>query len=264
VALALKWPVAGVLVAILITSTMDATGLSTFSALPLLPLTGVLWFFERHSRKSVGLAWGRWSHYALAVLYPLLVIGAVVLVSVAAGAADLAHTQWQKAGTRVGLVALTTILGALLTEEGFFRGWLWASLERAGVGRAKVVLATSAAFALWHWSAIILHTGFDVPAAQVPVFMVNAAVMGVVWGLLRAASGSVLVSSLSHGIWNGLAYGLFSFGTKVGPLGVVHTAVFGPEVGVVGLALNALFAAGLWRWWRARAQPRSSAEMRSS
>ena len=43
---------------------------------------------------------------------------------------------------------------------------------------------------------------------------------------------------------------LFAFGEGVGTLGIEETALFGPEVGVVGLALNFIFAAMLFRWWK--------------
>jgi len=139
---------------------------------------------------------------------------------------------------------------AIVTEEGFFRGWLWASLERAGMKPPAVLIWSSVAFSLWHLSAVSLKTGFDIPGAQIPVFMVNAAVMGAVWGLLRWISGSVIVASLSHGLWNGMDYVFFGFGTKVGALGIKNTALYGPEVGVIGLAFNILFLAALWRWWK--------------
>jgi hypothetical protein len=80
------------------------------------------------------------------------------------------------------------------------------------------------------------------------VYLVNAALMGVVWGLLRWMSGSVVVASLSHGIWNGGAYVFFGFGTRVGALGIEETAIYGPEVGILGLILNGVAAAALWRW----------------
>jgi len=132
------------------------------------------------------------------------------------------------------------------------RSWLFASLARAGQAEGRILLWSSLAFSLWHLSAVSLDTGFDLPAAQIPVFMVNAALMGAVWGLLRLHSGSVVVASVSHGLWNGGAYVLFGFGTKIGALGIRETAVYGPEVGVVGLALNAVFAVALWRWWKGR------------
>ena len=90
--------------------------------------------------------------------------------------------------------------------------------------------------------------GFDLPASQIPVYLVNATVMGAIWGMLRLASGSVLVASVSHAVWNAVNYPLFAFGAKVGKLGVTETAIYGPEVGIVGLIANAVFAAVLWRW----------------
>jgi hypothetical protein len=117
----------------------------------------------------------------------------------------------------------------------------------------SILIWSSIAFSLWHWSAVMLKTGFAPPRGQVPVFMVNAIVMGTVWGLLRWISGSVIVSSVSHGLWNGMAYVFFGFGVKVGALGIKNTGLFGPEVGVLGLAVNLIFAAALWRWWRLRA-----------
>lgn len=248
----LRRPLFGVLVAIAITTAMDASGLSAFSALPLFPLMGLFWYLERLSRPSVGFVWGRWGHYGLATLYPLVVLGVAALIARLAGAVDLAGTDWNKACLNLALVAVSTILVAIVTEEGFFRGWLMASLERAGQAQTGMLVWSSVAFSMWHLSAVSLHTGFDLPAAQIPVFMVNAAVIGAIWGLMRLISGSVIVASVSHGIWNGGAYVLFGFGTKAGALGIHATALYGPEVGVLGLALNLVFAAALWQWWKAR------------
>ena len=251
-ATALRRPILGVLAAIAITTAMDAGGLSAFSALPLFPLMGVFWYFERLSRPSVGFVWGRWSHYGLAVLHPVLVLGLTVLITVVAGAARFGSTDWEKASINLALVGVSTILVAIITEEGFFRGWLWAALERAGQRPRRVLVWSSIAFSLWHLSAVALKTGFDLPARQIPVYLVNVAVIGAIWGMLRSISGSVIVASVSHGVWNGGAYVLFGFGTKVGALGVQETAVFGPEVGAAGLLMNLVFAAALWRWWKAR------------
>ena len=40
----------------------------------------------------------------------------------------------------------------------------------------------------------------------------------------------------------------FGFGTKVGALGITETAIYGPEVGILGLIVNAVFAAALLLW----------------
>ena len=249
---ALRRPIGGVLAAIAITTAMDAGGLSAFSALPLFPLMGLFWYLQRLTRPSVGFVWGRWSDYGLAVLYPVLVLGLTAFITVVAGAARFESTNWGKAWINLALVGVSTILVATVTEEGFFRGWLWASLERAGQKPGGALGWSSIAFSLWHLSAVALKTGFDLPARQIPVYLVNVAVIGAIWGMLRSISGSVIVASVSHGVWNGGAYVLFGFGTKVGALGVQETAVYGPEVGALGLLLNLLFAAALWGWWKAR------------
>jgi membrane protease YdiL (CAAX protease family) len=244
----LRRPILGVLLAIAITTAMDASGLSAFSALPLFPLMALFWYLERMPRREVGFARGEGRHYLLALAYPVVVIGLLALLSSASGAMDVSKTNWRKAALNIALLSLSTLLVAILTEEGFFRGWLWASLERAGVRRSRVLLWSSLAFALWHVSVVTLKTDFNPPPAQVPVFLVNAAFLGAIWGLLRWISGSIIVASVSHGVWNGLAYVLFGFGSRVGALGVKKAALFGPEVGILGLALNVVFFGALWRW----------------
>jgi len=239
-------PLVGTLGAVVITTLMDASGLSVFSALPLLPLGLVLWYWERFSRREMGLVWGRPRDYGLALLYPLVVIGAAAAIALLAGAVDISAVDGNRFFLELTLGVTMGILMLLLTEEGFFRGWLWASLRRSGKTRNQTLVWSSVAFSLWHLSAVTLDTGFDLPVAQIPVFMINALLLGMVWGMLRLASGSVLVASVSHAVWNALAYGLFAYGTKVGALGVEQTSIYGPEVGLVGLALNGAYVTLLW------------------
>jgi len=239
-------PLVGTLAAIAITTAMDANGLSVFSALPLFPLGLLLWYWERFSRQEMGLAWGRPRNYGLALLYPFVVIGAAALIALQAGVVDISATDWKRFW--IELLAGSTVgsLMVLLTEEGFFRGWLWASLGKAGQNQSRVLLWSSLAFTLWHVSAVSLDTGFDLPVKQILIYLPNAFLLGLIWGMLRLISGSAVVAAVSHAVWNGLAYGLFAYGEKVGALGVTETAVYGPEVGYVGLVLNAAFAAWLW------------------
>jgi len=250
---ALRPPLLGVLAAIAVTTSMDATGLTAFSALPLFPLMVVFCYLQHLSRTAIGFTWGRWRHYGIAVFYPLLVLGTLALISVAAGAGSVSTASWRKTLFNIALVTISTALVATLTEEGFFRGWLWASLARVGRRPIHILLWSSGAFALWHLSWVTL-TVDKLPLAQIPVFIANAAVIGIIWGLMRWISGSVIVASMSHGLWNGLDYVLFGFGTKVGVLGIANTAIFGPEVGILGLTVNGLFAAALYAVWRRRSQ----------
>lgn len=245
----MKAPVAGVAVAIAITTTMDATGYAMFSALPLLPLAALFWYLQGFSRGDIGLRWGAARDYAWALAYPATVLGTMALLAWAAGAVNTSATDWHKTFTNVGLMSSTGIIMVLLTEEGFFRGWLWASLKRAGRSDAFVLVWSSLAFTIWHISAISLDTGFDVPAPEIPVYLVNATLLGMVWGILRMVSGSVVVAAVCHAVWNSIDYPLYGFGEKIGALGIRQTHLFGPEVGLMGIVLNALFVLFIWRFY---------------
>lgn len=242
--------IVGTSAAIIITTAMDANGLAVFSALPLLPLTALFWYLQKFSRANMGLQWGSVRGYRLAVAYPVVVLGLTALIALAGGATDLGKADWHKTLLNIGLMSSVGIIMGLITEEGFFRGWLWAALKRAGQSDVQVLLWTSIAFTAWHVSAIALDTGFDVPTAEIPVYLVNATLLGLIWGMLRAITGSIVVSSVSHAVWNGLDYPLFGFGEKVGALGIQDTHLYGPEVGLLGIVLNLLFAIVLYRVFR--------------
>lgn len=242
------WPaLGGLAVAIAITTTMDATGYSMFSALPLFPLAGLFWYLQKITRAEIGLTWGRAGYYGLSLAYPALVLGATAAIAYAFGAVDTSNTDWSKTLLNMGLMSSTGTVVVLLTEEGFFRGWLWAALKRAGLGDTKVLIGTSLAFTAWHISAISLDTGFDIPADEIPIYLVNATLIGAVFGALRLISGSVVVPSLCHAVWNGIDYPLFGFGERVGALGIEQTHLYGPEVGVLGIGLNLAILACLFR-----------------
>jgi membrane protease YdiL (CAAX protease family) len=239
-------PALGVGAAIAITSSLDASRYSDFSSHALAPLLLVAALWQRCSRRELGFTLARPSEFALALALPLVGIGAAALAAWLGGALSLASFAGGPVLRQIALYSLATAVIALVTEEGFFRGWLWASLERAGASPRGRVALTTAAFAVWHISVAVFDTGFELPARQVPIYIANAALIGGAWGVLRARSGSVLVTSLCHGLWNGLAYTLFGFGEQVGALGVERTSLFGPEVGVLGVAWNSLILGGLW------------------
>jgi len=83
------WPVLGFLTAVAITSAMDASGASAFSALPLFPLLALFGYLQRFSLSELGFTWGRrhaLRDYAFATLYPVTVMGAIVGIAAVAGA----------------------------------------------------------------------------------------------------------------------------------------------------------------------------------
>jgi hypothetical protein len=236
---------AGAGAAIAITTTMDATGYSMFSALPLFPLAGLFWYLQKFSRQEVGLVWGKLYPYGLALAYPLIVLGTMGIIATMAGAVDTSDADWNKVFLNMAVASSIGPVMVMITEEGFFRGWLWAALKRSGQTDMQVLVWTSLLFTAWHISAISLDTGFDLPAREIPIFLVNATLLGAIWGMLRMISGSVVVAAVCHAVWNGIDYPLYGFGEKVGALGIEQTHIYGPEVGVLGIGLNLVFAAAL-------------------
>jgi len=243
----LRIPLLGVAAAIAITTVMDATGLTMFSALPLIPLTLLFWWRQGFSRRDMGLSWGRAEGYRLALLYSFAVPFTMLFAAFLAVAIETRYTDWSQAGLEFALMGSTGILMVLLTEEGFFRGWLWAACVRAGLGNRGVLVATSVFFTAWHISAVTLTPEFRLPAAEVPLYLANVFLIGMNWGLIRLHSGSLVVVSVSHAVWNAVVYTLFGFGENIGGLGITATHLYGPEVGLWGVVANALFAFWLWR-----------------
>ena len=177
--------------------------------------------------------------------YPLLVLGLIATIALLRGVVDTSDTDWNKAFLNMGLMSSTGTVMVLITEEGFFRGWLWGALKRTGRTDAQVLIWTTVAFTVWHISAISLDTGFDIPADEIPVFLANATLIGGVFGILRILSGSIIVPSICHAVWNGIDYPLFGFGENTGALGIQQTHIYGPEVGTLGLGVNLIVAGAL-------------------
>ncbi len=237
------------ILAIGITGALVASGLSGLNTvLPLFALLVIFWGLFRYSRHALGFTLGNTKGYALAVLYPVLIIGALSALAYATGSVDLSKTQWPQVIQELAIIAAFTFVVALFTEEGFFRGWLWAALHNAGLSKTHIIVFTSIAFSLWHVPEVTLSTEFSLPPAQIPVLLINAVVIGAIWGVLRALSNSVMVTSVCHGVWNAGAYVLFGDGATTGALGIKDTSLLGPEHGLLGLGLNLIALFILWRY----------------
>lgn len=249
-------PILATSAAIAVTSALYVTGLTLFGALALFPLLILCCFIWRNSRISLGLVWGKGRDYTLAIVYPVAVVGACALIAFASGAVTFEHTHWHKAAINFGLILVQGILVGLITEEGFFRGWLWASLDKIGFHRLSILAFTSISFGLWHISLVTLAKGFILPPSQVVLYIVNLAVIGFICGQMRSLSGSIVVTSVSHAVWNAGTYVLFGSGWFAGALGIAHSQIFDAEVGIVGLCLNVLFSGLLW-WFQLRDTERS-------
>lgn len=90
-------------------------------------------------------------------------------------------------------------IGAPLAEELTFRGQLFAALARSRAGYSGATLITSALWSLLHITEPWLAVGV--------IFM-----MGLALGALLIRFGSLWVTIICHGVWNGL-YSLAIFGS---------------------------------------------------
>lgn len=116
----------------------------------------------------------------------------------------------------------------------------------------SVLVWTSIAFMAWHIAVPLIEEDFRLVTHQIPIYYANVLLLGLAWGLLRLISGSILVACTAHASWNALVYVFFGYGMKSGALGVSRLSLFGPERGVLGLAVNAAVVLLLLMWWRKR------------
>jgi membrane protease YdiL (CAAX protease family) len=207
-----------------------------------------LWAAQRLTRREVGIAVGDARSWLIALGYVVGIIGCVALGAWAAQLIDLKDYSATTVFRRLTLTFLVTFVFALISEEGFFRGALWGSCERAGFSPEKTILWTSVAFGLWHLAVPIFDSDFTQPMSKVPQYVIGSTAFGVAMGLLRLRSGSIVVPSACHASWNASAYTFFGTGEKVGQLGISDPTVWDPERGYAGLVLAIAGAALMW-WW---------------
>lgn len=222
---------------------------ATWYVAPLFGGLAALVFAGRISRRELGLTRGR-GHYAAATLTPLVVVGGVVWLATLTGVARVGDTGVGTLGLQIATMALLTGLGSVVTEDGFFRGALWATLERGGRSPDTILAWTSASYVVWYLPFLLFEPGLSAGGEALAVHALNLFLLGLCWGALRLVSGSMLVAAWAHGLWNGLAYTLFGFGAARGALGVTDPLRFDPERGWAGVALNAALFLWLWRRWR--------------
>ena len=246
---ATSWPLIASLGAIAISPLLLlTTGQGAFYNLWLAVMMIGLWAAQRLTKGEVGIALGDSKTYLIALAYAVGIIGCVALGAWAANLIDLKDYSASTVFRRLSLNFLVTFVLALITEEGFFRGALWGSCARAGFTPAKTVIWTSLAFGLWHFAVPIIDPDFAQPFSKVPQYVVGSTFFGVAMGLLRLRSGSIIVPSACHALWNASTYTFFGAGEKVGQLGISNPTIWDPERGYAGLVLAILVAVLLW-WW---------------
>jgi membrane protease YdiL (CAAX protease family) len=225
-----------------------ATAQGAFYNLWLAVMMIALWAAQRLTKREVGIALGDPKSYCIGLAYA---VGMIVLVVLGAWVAQLIDLKDFSATTvvrRLSLNYVVTFILAMITEEGFFRGALWGSCVRAGFSPAKTLVWTSLAFGLWHFAVPIIDPDFAQPLSKVPQYVMGSTAFGVAMGVLRLRSGSIVVPSAGHALWNALVYTFFGAGEKIGQLGISDPSIWDPERGYAGLVLAVLGAILLWYW----------------
>lgn len=219
---------------------LDATGYAAFSALAIIPVMLGFWLITRNSRRAIGFTFGRWKSWGWAFAHPLFSLGIIGIAAAAMG--EIAPVEFDPVATLglIGIIFLSNAILSMLTEEGFFRGWLWAMMtDLPPVARLAL---TTLPFAALHLTFAALEHEYQLPPLQLGVYLVGALTLGAIWGMMREMSGSIIMTSFAHGLWNGLVYPLFGIGTRQGDLGISNIELLGPERGLLGLGLNIAFA----------------------
>ncbi len=254
----LLWPLLAAVAALAGSPLLEiVTGQDALYLLWLAVLMAILWVAQRLNRREVGFVLGDGLSYLVAFAYVVGIIGLVVLGAWATHSLDLSKFSALTVARRISLNFLVTFVATLITEDGFFRGALWGSCERAGLSPARTIVWTSVAFGLWHLAVPFIEPDFSQPLAKVPQYVVGSTVFGIAMALLRVRSGSIVVPSACHGLWNATTYTLFGTGEKTGLLGVADHSIWDPERGYAGLILSIVAAAILWIWIR----PASTAQV---
>jgi uncharacterized protein len=244
-----SWPLIASIGAIAVSPLLLlVTGQSALYNLWLAVMMFAVWAIQRLTRREVGAAAGDPSSYLVALAYVVAIISCVAVGAWAAHLVDLKDYSCATVFRRLSLNFLVTFALTLITEEGFFRGALWGSCVRAGFSPAKTVLWTSIAFGLWHFAVPIIDPDFTQPLSKVPQYVLGSTVFGIAMGLLRLRSGSIVVTSACHALWNASAYTFFGAGEKIGQLGISDTSLWDPERGYAGLVLAIVAAALMWGW----------------
>ena len=144
---------------------------------------------------------------------PVYLLGGILLAFSVAGLSQLMPMSPERMPiedlirnrTSLAVLAVYGVLFAPVIEEMVFRGFLYKAVERSN-GTLFAVLVTSVVFSLphasqygWHWQNLLLLT-----------------YVGLIFGTVRARTGSVVPSTLLHVGYNATLFaGLFAVGDKI-------------------------------------------------
>jgi membrane protease YdiL (CAAX protease family) len=206
-----------------------------------------------------------------------LAIGVATMLLVVASMSALGLLDWSRAAALGGgafvklvLLRLTSGLAVGFIEETFLRGAMHTGIEResgtaVAIALTALVYAATHFFASYHIAPADVHSGsglellagtlhtFAHPLAIADAFVALTAV-GVVLGLVRAATGNIAACVGLHAgwVWVMLVTRELTRPLAGAPLGFLLSR-FDGFVGLLVLVWLAAFALPLWRFYRQRA-----------
>jgi hypothetical protein len=198
----------------------------------------------------------------------------VVVIMTALGLLDWSAASDISAGALARLIALRALSGLFVAfiEETFLRGAMHTAIERES-GTGAAVLLTAVVYSATHFlasyhiapAAVSAHSGLDLllgtlhtfaqPAGIADAFLALLAV-GVVLGLVRAATGNIAACIGLHAgwVWVMLVTHELTRPRRAAPLGFLLSG-FDGFVGWLVLAWTLLLAVPLWRFYSRRSGP---------
>lgn len=213
-------------------------------------------FVHREKVKSLGFKGCSFKHMGEAIAFPVIIIFVVFCLDYFFGLvkirplAEIINPFQKQLGLGLGefilvilVSAFVTFIASFISEELGFRGYLITRF--AGLGRSKALLLSSLLFGLWHIppSLILIRSG----ALSTSIYAANIFLLGILFGHFFLASKSLLPSSLCHGVWNALEYGLFGYRNVPAVFYGNSRMLLDPEEGLVGTAV--LLAFGFVVFW---------------
>ncbi|MCZ6595975.1 MAG: hypothetical protein O6943_13840 [Bacteroidetes bacterium] len=83
------------------------------------------------------MVFGQAKYYGLALLYPFLVLGATAFIAYLYGDFSVGEINKEKDVLNLMFGVIIGPIMLILTEEGFFRGWLWGAFRKTGMSPKK-------------------------------------------------------------------------------------------------------------------------------
>jgi uncharacterized protein len=192
-------------------------------------------------------------YYFFAWLWPLVGVGVVVAVASALGIVPVRSSV-------TPILLISALAGALLAAPLFFgEEFGWRGYLQLRVARGRPVLAAVVTGLIWgvyHYPVILVgFEGFENRLLGLIVFPVTTILLSIIFGWLRAKTGSVWAPCLAHSATNGVGGTLLAY-LYLGGGSFVLTSY----VGVLGWIPLGLLCLGLLATGQLR-QPRLSHAM---